>query len=449
MENNRFETFVDYLYKRTIHGVAVDDKNNKKIKMNRGVSKEGFNETSYYIENGLRKVYPYYFVSTTYTKGQWVGKTLLEVFGNEVRDHSSDEYERSIEKGFLTVNHERVKSDYVLKHNDMIMNLVHRHEVPVVSDKIDIIFQDENIVVINKPASIPVYPCGQYKHNSVMYILAKEYNLDNLKTSYCLDRMVSGILILGKTPNVAQALEAQMRKGKVEKFYLCLIDGEFQGPDVCEEPIEVISYEIGVWKVSSIGKPCATRFDLLKYNEKTNTSILLCSPSTGGMHQVRVHLQYMGYPIKNDPIYNNTVFGPEKGRGGNFGKTDEQLLQDLMHAHKAENWLNTEEDPFYQHPITDMSSVESTEKLQPEKKIIDPSSDPDHKIMSTLKGTDVPDVEFVKKLSEDFDCQECKVQYKDPKPEDLMMYLHAFTYSGPDWMYKTPKPSWANMRSTE
>jgi hypothetical protein len=51
-----------------------------------------------------------------------------------------------------------------------------------------------------------------------------------------------------------------------------------------------------------------------------------------------------GYPVVNDPLYNHTVFGPEKGRGGNIGKTDEELIRDLINIHNAENWLGMDGD---------------------------------------------------------------------------------------------------------
>lgn len=64
----------------------------------------------------------------------------------------------------------------------------------------------------------------------------------------------------------------------------------------CNHPIEVVSYKIGVCKVSSKGKTCSTTFQLVGYNEKTNISVVLCFPHSGRMHQIRVHLQYLGNP---------------------------------------------------------------------------------------------------------------------------------------------------------
>ncbi|KAJ8961157.1 hypothetical protein NQ318_008837, partial [Aromia moschata] len=75
--------------------------------------------------SGLRKVYPYYFTFTTFTKGRWVGERILDVFAREFRAHPAEEYERCIQAGTLTVNYEKVSTDYKLKHNDLLANIVH------------------------------------------------------------------------------------------------------------------------------------------------------------------------------------------------------------------------------------------------------------------------------------------------------------------------------------
>ena len=145
------------------------------------------------------------------------------------------------------------------------------------------------------------------------------------------------------------------------KEYVCRVEGEFpEGKTECSQPVEVVSYKIGVCKVNKIqlstnptlslslsqvsthGKECRTEFERLSYNGVT--SVVVCRPFTGRMHQIRVHLQYLGFPVMNDPLYNHLVFGPEKGKGGNIGKTDEKLIADLISIHNAENWLGMDGD---------------------------------------------------------------------------------------------------------
>ncbi|XP_024082247.1 RNA pseudouridylate synthase domain-containing protein 2-like, partial [Cimex lectularius] len=431
-----------------------------------GFTDDRYNETSYYIENGLRKVYPYYFTFTTFTKGRWVGEKILDVFAREFRAHPAEEYERCIKSGSLTVNYEKVDIDYRLKHNDLLANVVHRHEVPVTAEPITIVHMDEDVVVVNKPASIPVHPCGRYRHNTVVFILAKEYQLKNLRTIHRLDRLTSGLLLFGRTPKKARQMEHQIRNRLVSKEYICRVDGNFPSEVVqCSEPIEVVSYKIGVCKVSPKGKECTTIFHKLGYNAETNTSVVACKPHTGRMHQIRVHLQYLGYPVVNDPLYNHVVFGPERGRGGNIGKTDEELIRDLISIHNAENWLGIDGDPDLFKPLLNIddeekgvgsreaSPCESTNVSNPTTVIPVPPSNPlgNHQknskvTVATQTGHEPPDLAFDSdKMTTDAHCYECKVRYRDPKPKDLIMYLHAWKYQGPGWGYQTELPEWARV----
>lgn len=108
-----------------------------------------FNETSYYIENNLRKVYPYYFTFKSHAKGRWVGKNILDVFKHEFRAHPLEEYKKSIQTGMLTVNNKTVEIDYVINNNDLISNKIHRHEVPVTTKAIEIVHLDDDLLQKN------------------------------------------------------------------------------------------------------------------------------------------------------------------------------------------------------------------------------------------------------------------------------------------------------------
>ncbi|KRG03703.1 RNA pseudouridylate synthase domain-containing protein 2 isoform X1 [Drosophila mojavensis] len=415
----------------------------KDLKLTRpGFSEERYDETSYYIENGLRKVYPYSFTFTTFTKGRWVGEGILDVFSREFRAQPPEEYKRSIEAGNLTVNYEKVPVDYRLKHNDLLANTVHRHEVPVTAQPISIVHIDDDILVVNKPASIPVHPCGRYRHNTVIFILAKEYNLKNLRTIHRLDRLTSGLLLFGRNSEKARQMEQQIRNRQVQKEYVCCVEGHFpDGIIECNEPIEVVSYKIGVCKVSKKGKDCQTTFKRIA--QAGDYSIVQCKPLTGRMHQIRVHLQYLGYPIVNDPLYNHEVFGPLKGRGGDTGgKSDDQLISDLISIHNAENWLGIDKEiAAYSTKNQDVTAPNTNDDNQTLIK-----STRDSKVTIWTQTSHEPaDMHFdASKVTKDPHCIECTMNYRDPNPEDLVMYLHAWKYKGVGWEYETELPSWAS-----
>ncbi|XP_051477160.1 pseudouridylate synthase RPUSD2 [Apus apus] len=448
-----------------------------------------FAETSYYFEGGLRKVRPYYFDFCTYCKGRWVGRTLLHVFGSEFRAQPLSYYRAAARAGRLRLNEEPVQDlDIVLKNNDFLRNTVHRHEPPVTAQPLQILVENEEVVVVDKPSSLPVHPCGRFRHNSVIFILGKEHALRDLHTIHRLDRMTSGVLMFAKTLEVSKRIDEQVRERQLEKEYVCRVVGEFPEHEVvCQEPILVVSYKVGVCRVDPKGKFCKTTFQRLSYNGKT--SVVKCLPQTGRTHQIRVHLQYLGHPIVNDPIYNLEAWGPERGKGGKIGKTDEELLKALVEEHRSKQSLDilgiSEEDVDSNAESKDCGSSRGCTKsgeADPIREDSCPSKDsedPERDSKDPKRGTEDPkrdtedsesnnvaahplnsdsDLEMLEKNKElgscenrDGDkgserdplCLECRVSRRDPSPQELVMYLHALRYKGAQFEYCSKMPQWA------
>ncbi|XP_075019743.1 pseudouridylate synthase RPUSD2 [Calonectris borealis] len=438
-----------------------------------------FAETSYYFERGLRKVRPYYFDFRTYCKGRWVGRSLLHVFGTEFRAQPLAYYRAAARAGRLRLNEEPVRDlDVVLKNNDFLRNTVHRHEPPVTAQPIQILVEDNEVVVVDKPSSLPVHPCGRFRHNTVIFILGKEHDLKELHTIHRLDRMTSGVLMFAKTAEVSKRIDEQVRERQLEKEYVCRVVGEFPEHEVvCEEPILVVSYKVGVCRVDPKGKFCKTIFQRLSYNGKT--SVVKCLPRTGRTHQIRVHLQYLGHPIVNDPIYNMEAWGPDRGKGGKIDKTDEELLKALVEEHRSKQSLDIlgilEEDLNSNAENKDSgNSGDCTKSAQadpinenscPAKGTKDPerdAKDPERNDIAACPLNSDTNLEMLEKneelgscenrggqtggeSSEEKDplCVECKITRRDPSPKDLVMYLHALRYKGAEFEYCSKMPEWA------
>ncbi|XP_004609828.3 pseudouridylate synthase RPUSD2 [Sorex araneus] len=424
----------------------------KKRRAGVSFSDEHFAETSYYFEGGLRKVRPYYFDFRTYCKGRWVGHSLMHVFSTEFRAQPLAYYEAAVRAGRLHLNEEPVQDlSIVLKDNDFLRNRVHRHEPPVTAEPIRLLAENDDVVVVDKPSSIPVHPCGRFRHNTVIFILGKEHQLKELHPLHRLDRLTSGVLMFAKTAAVSERIHEQVRDRQLEKEYVCRVEGEFPSDEViCKEPILVVSYKVGVCRVDARGKPCETVFQRLSYNG--HSSVVRCRPLTGRTHQIRVHLQFLGHPILNDPIYNSAAWGPSRGRGGHIPKTDEELLQALVAEHQAKQSLDVLDLCEGDLPPGLTDSAASSSELgkdhlseltvsapKVEGTVEAAPQDPDAEALAPEKAADTS----VGNQETDPLCAECRLVRQDPLPQDLVMFLHALCYKGPDFEYFSPMPAWA------
>ena len=416
----------------TEDAVPISNKRPKKKIEKPGFDRRMFEETSYLVSNGMRYVKPYYFTFTTHCKGRWFGKKLIDVFTKEFRMESPEYYEAAVKSGKITVNDQIVSPNEILKQNQLIKTKIHRHEPPVINCSIEFVKNDDTMVVINKPASIPVHPCGRYRHNTIVFILGEKYGLTNLHTIHRIDRLTSGILMFAKTVAKAQEMEACVKGRLVQKEYLCRVVGKFPIEKVtCSEPIEVVSHKMGVCQVKPNGKEARTEFRFINFNGKS--SLVRCLPHTGRMHQIRVHLQFLGFPILNDPIYNRPdIWGLENGKGGS--KKDIKEILTAFEESRKDSILRSQSS-------NKNSSDESNNQIQSASDHDKSDSD-----ITTLncKGALDAAIDTDSKTG-DFDpeCSECKNPIPDPRPDELVMYLHALSYKGQDWEYKTSLPYWA------
>lgn len=420
---------------------------------------EDMEDSTYYIENGLRKVYPYPYLYQTYTKRRWIGRKLKDVLKEEFRDISDEVLKKRFDNKRILINGNPVGFDYILKDNNFITNLNHRHELPVLATPIRKIYEDKDTLVIDKPPSVPIHPCGRFRHNCVISILQKQYNYDVVKIVHRLDRLVSGVLIIARNTARAHKLETMISGREVQKEYVCRVSGEFPlgDPDddgfiTVDQPLEHMNGKIGIVVVDPKGKESVTKYKRLNYNGKT--SCVLCRPFTGRMHQIRVHLQYLGHPIVNDTLYNSDAFGPEKGKGGRYGKSLKQVSLDVIAAHRASNWLILDNHDMVGQPKSscDDDQAERPTMSKPDYQSKFLNEDERKETMTALEHffteESWKDLELKyqydpKRDIKDPTCSDCVDKFHDPPLRKLFLYLHAYRYSGTGWCYESDMPVWA------
>ncbi|MBR2674599.1 MAG: RluA family pseudouridine synthase [Mogibacterium sp.] len=179
---------------------------------------------------------------------------------------------------------------------------------------IEIIYEDDDIIIINKQPGIIVHPTKGHPNHTIANALMK-YMLESgqsfkIRFANRIDMDTSGIIIVAKNSNAQNELSLQMRKGRVVKNYIALTEGaaaeeHFFVNEPIGRPGEV-SIQRTVMSIDEGGKDASSEFELIDYYEyadhKTH-SLLLVKLHTGRTHQIRVHLSHIGHPIAGDELY--------------------------------------------------------------------------------------------------------------------------------------------------
>ncbi|MCP4854315.1 MAG: RluA family pseudouridine synthase [Fuerstiella sp.] len=174
---------------------------------------------------------------------------------------------------------------------------------PDVNGDIHIVFEDDQFIVVNKPAPLPLHPSGRFNRNTLQYILNELYRPEQPLLAHRLDANTSGVLLLCRRRSVAKLIQPQFENRTVRKTYLARVHGHpvhehFQ----CDAPIASSPGDRGLRLIDSDGQAAKTKFQLLARLEN-GTAILQVSPLTGRTNQIRLHLWHLGFPIVGDPAY--------------------------------------------------------------------------------------------------------------------------------------------------
>lgn len=240
--------------------------------------------------NGMSIGCAHFHTYKTHIKLRWKGRALVDVLIYEFRTRDREYYLDAIANGVITINERIVSPTYKLKDLDIIYHTVHLHEP--LAPEIPIIKKEENYTVINKPPGIPVHPTGGYRRYSVTEALFPGESVGCVNR---LDMPVSGVVIITRKEHAA----AYELLKSAQKIYVAKVEGFFPDNATVDQPIGTA--EGRIYQVSEEGKPSKTLFERLDY--KNGYSLVRCQPITGRTHQIRIHLQYLGFPIINDILY--------------------------------------------------------------------------------------------------------------------------------------------------
>lgn len=230
---------------------------------------------------------------------------------------------RIVRKGEVRVNKGRVKPEYKLQAGDIVrvppVRVSEKTHAPI-SNKLNkvaslenqIIFEDDCLLVLNKPSGIAVHGGSGLSFGVIEGLRALRPEARFLELVHRLDRDTSGILLVAKKRSALRNLHEQLRIKTVQKDYLALVRGQWQSHvKVIQAPLlknELASGE-RIVKVSLDGKPSETRFSIEE--RYPNATLVKASPVTGRTHQIRVHTLHAGHPIAMDNKYGDKDFDTE------------------------------------------------------------------------------------------------------------------------------------------
>ena len=247
------------------------------------------------------------------TNSDYIGLRLDKVLVSELKDRSREFIMRLIDEGEVLVNDKKAKNSYRVKENDEItINIPEAKNLDATPQDIplDVVYEDDDIIVINKPRDLVVHPSNGHEDGTLVNaLLAHCTNLSGINgvkrpgIVHRIDKDTTGLLVVAKNDYAHEFLAKQLEDHTLHREYIALVKGVIKEDDgKIIAPIGRDKYNRQKMAVDvKNGKPAVTHFHVLKrFNQYT---LISCVLETGRTHQIRVHMNYIGYPIEGDPVY--------------------------------------------------------------------------------------------------------------------------------------------------
>lgn len=233
------------------------------------------------------------------------GMTLLDTLVTILPVVPREEWVTRFEnRRLLDKDMQAAAADQIVRAGERFVQLVPANVEPDVNADIRVLHEDQAILVVEKPAPLPMHPGGRYNRNTLQYILDEVYHPQKLRACHRLDANTSGLVVVARSRHFAGQVQPQFSRGEVEKLYLTRVQGHpAEDSFICEAPISREAGALGGREVDEEGGDEArTEFRVLS-RDADGTALLEARPITGRTNQIRIHLWQLGFPILGDPTY--------------------------------------------------------------------------------------------------------------------------------------------------
>ena len=246
-------------------------------------------------------------------------------------DISRNKIQKLINDNNILVNGKSVKASYIVRVDDLIeCDFLYKEKIDILPEDIplDIVYEDDDLLVVNKPSGMVVHPAvGNYSHTLVNALMYHCNNFSQVNgvirpgIVHRIDADTSGLLLVAKNDMAHVDLAEQISEKSVKREYIALVDG------VIKEDTATIDAPIGR-DVKNRKKMCVTAdnskdaiTNIRVIERYKNSTLITCSLLTGRTHQIRVHMNYIGHSVINDPVYGSK-------------KLIDPLFGQMLHARK-------------------------------------------------------------------------------------------------------------------
>lgn len=289
------------------------------------------------------------FVIEPVAAGERIDRFLTE----QMADLSRSQIQNMIENGLVLVVGKQVKPNYKLRAGDKISLTLPEPESTEVEPEdipLDIVYEDSDVIVVNKPRGLVVHPAaGHMKGTLVNALLYHCKDLSGINgvlrpgIVHRIDKDTSGLLMAAKNDLAHQSLAVQLKEHTVTRKYIAVVHGVVNhdlgtiDAPIGRHPVQRLKMAV----VKSGGRHAVTHFSVLE--RFANYTLLECKLETGRTHQIRVHLDFIGHPLAGDPVYgpkrtlpingqalHAQVLGFEHPRTGEYLEFSTEIPKDLQ-----------------------------------------------------------------------------------------------------------------------
>ncbi|MBL8865789.1 MAG: pseudouridine synthase [Planctomycetia bacterium] len=196
-----------------------------------------------------------------------------------------------------------VMSDRIVRSGERFVHVQPLAAEPDVNAAIRLLYEDDALIVVDKPAPLPVHPCGRFNRNTLQEILRTVYAPQKPRPAHRLDANTTGVTVFTREARYSGFVQKQFEAGTVEKLYLARVLGHPPWDAmICDAPIRETPGPAGARDVSSDGLQARTELRTLE-RRADGTALVEAVPRTGRTNQIRIHLWHLGFPIMGDPMY--------------------------------------------------------------------------------------------------------------------------------------------------